>query len=126
MSITDILSLLALTGAFGFAFDLIGLVVTVRVLKNRIYDIITTYIEEFIEDISAHPEKLQPITDAFVRQGMKSVGIAPSKMKQATLNVPLLGKVPLEPFMPIIQPLIEKQVAKYAGEGAEAATQGFG
>jgi hypothetical protein len=77
-----------------------------------------------LQDIAEHPEKVQPVIDSL----MKSVLGRPGGMlpKEATVKLPILGRVPAAWFEPLIKNAINKFGKVGADEAVEAVKHPFG
>jgi hypothetical protein len=86
--------------------------------------ILTQYVVELLQDVAEHPEKVQPVIDSL----MKSVLGRPGGMlpKEATVKLPILGRVPAAWFEPLIKNAINKFGKVGADEAVEAVKHPFG
>jgi hypothetical protein len=82
--------------------------------------ILTQYVVELLQDVAEHPEKVQPVIDSLMKSVLgRPGGIMP---KEATIKLPILGKVPASWFEPLIKNAIQK-FGKVGTEQVEEAVK---
>ena|SRR5216684_2103256 len=101
--------------AFWGITGLIVLVLGRNRLRMRLYGEFRSagaaFIQELTAEFLANPEKIKPLTDAIMKSVLNSpTGIIP---KEATVKLPVLGKVPASWF----EPYVKKFMANLGNEG---------
>jgi hypothetical protein len=94
-------------------------------LRNRvkayIWGEVTGFIAFQMNDIQAHPEKIQPFIDSII--GMIGTGTAKA-VKETIVKLPFGIKLPASMLQPLIEPLLKKFAGNMASETAKKATEG--
>ncbi|SRR6266404_1847983 len=104
-------------GTFWVGIGLTSLYLARNWLRRRIFtevrEITGYLLAEIMQDVHDNPQKLQPMVDALMGQFLnRPGGILP---KEATVRLPVIGKVPAS----WLEPFIKKHLGKLAGDATE-------
>lgn len=111
-----------LTVIIGWISVPLGIWVSKRWFLNQIAEFANNYIAQMLEDVVKNPEKLKPVLDALVQQGMTSLGASKANGDDSIR----FGRWKIPQWaVQLFLPRVQAELAKTGKEAVKEAARGF-